>query len=356
MKARHIAIFVFLFATIICLRGTESKAESLDKWDLTKEYTLEQNSVKYYAYLTKDRKESWIYKAELLDKKNMLDVVFPKKVEGTPVTCLGVISEFYPILEKEGLLIGDYWNLFYQSWEPYCDHDKFPNPLVQNVRSVILPDTVNTMANASFACMTNLKYVHLPKNINVLTKYMFYGCKDLKKIDFASEVEIPGNCHILEYCESLKGLMEESEFRREGMTIQCKGGWIINKSEKTLIQVMPGAESVSIPASVKGIEPSAFYRSSLKKVKVSKKNKYFAVQGNCLYNKKNGKLILVFGKKNTITISKKVKKLDRNVMVAKYKIKRLRIPGKLKRASGWKKPFVSNNKKVKIYYRGKRIR
>lgn len=239
--------------------------------------------------------------------------------------------------------------------EPYSDHGKRPAPLITNVRSIVLPDTVKEMGSAAFACMSNLEYVHLSSEIKTLTNYMFYGCRDIQKVDFPAKVEVPANSTALQFCDGLKGLMEEAEFRHEGMTITCQGNLLINQSEKTLIQVMPSAESILIPASVKGIEPSAFYGSSLKKVKVSKNSKYFAVQGNCLYNKKNGKLILVFGKKSTITISKKVKKIDKNVMVTKYKIKKLRIPGKLKRANGWKKPFVTNNKKVKIYYRGKRI-
>lgn len=149
--------------------------------------------------------------------------------------------------------------------------------------------------------------------------------------------------------------MEEVEFRREGMTIISKGDLLINQSEKTLIQVMPTATQVTIPASVKEIEPSAFTNSSLKKVKVEKENKYFAVHKRCLYKKKTGKLILAFGKKSTLTLSGKVKKIGKSSMVTKYKIKKLVIPKKTKRVDKWEKPYITNNKKVRIYYCGKRI-
>lgn len=354
MKEKLFGGLALVFMAALWFQCSTVQASSLDRWDLTKEYTVEKDSVKYYAYLSKDKKESWIYKAELIDEKKMLNVIFPDKVESLPVTCLGVTRDLADTIDVEINKWG-YYTLFYKLWEPHYDHGKRPDPLITNVRSVILPDTVTEMGDATFACMSNLKTVHLPKNITTLVKFMFYGCKDLQRIEFAPEVEVPDST-IFQYCDGLKGLMEESEFRREGMTITCQGNMIINKSEKILIQVMPTAKKITIPAHVKEIEPAAFTGSSLQKVKAAKKNKNFAVHGRCLYNKKNGKLILVFGKGSKLTFSKKIKKIDKHVMIAKYKIKKLVLPSKVKRSSGWKKPFIANNQNVKIYYCGKRIR
>lgn len=351
MKSNYLAIAVLVLAVLVCVRTNTVQAASLDQWDLKKEYTLEKNSVKYYAYLSKDKKESWIYKAELLDKNKMLDVVFPKEMEGLPVTCLGITNELEWAWDK-----GDcYYNLFGQSLEPWGYYDKRPLPKIVNVRSVILPDSVTEMGDATFACMSNLKYVHLPKKIITLVKYMFYGCKDLQNIDFAPKIEVPDST-VFQFCDGLKGLMEESDFRREGMIISCKGSMLIYEDLKKLIQVMPKAKKITIPAYVKEIEPAAFQGCSLQKVKINKKNKKFAVQGRSLYNRKDGRLLLVFGKGSRLTFSKRIKKLDKYVMVAKYKIKKIVIENKLQRKTGWKKPFLANNKKVKIYYCGKRIR
>lgn len=344
------------FISIFAMTFLDVQASTLDRWDLTKEYTLEKGSVKYYAYLSKDKKESWIYKAELLDKSKMLDIAFPKKMEGVPVTCLGFTHDLYDKVDEELNKWSGYYNLFSAFWEPYYDHGKRPDPLIVNVRSVVLPDTVKEMGSAAFACMINLRYVHLPKGIQFLNNFMFYGCRDLQKVDFPSKIEVPVNSNALLFCDGLKGLMEEVEFRREGMTIISKGGLLINQSEKTLIQVMPTATKVTIPADIKGMEPSAFTNSSLKKVKVAKKNKYFAVHKRCLYRKKTGKLILAFGKGSTLTLSGKVRKIDKSAMVTKYKIKKLFLPNKVKRVGGWKKIFAANNKRIKIYDRGKRIR
>lgn len=139
-------------------------------------------------------------------------------------------------------------------------------------------------------------------------------------------------------------------------TLTFSGNMVINQTEKTLIQVMPDAKKITIPAEVKWIEPTAFKNCSLKTVKVAKKNKSFAVHKRCLYRKKEGQLVLVFGKGSTVTLSKKIKEIGEDVATAKYKIKKLIIPKKMERYDNWKKPYVTNNKKVKIYYCGKLIR
>lgn len=112
-------------------------------------------------------------------------------------------------------------------------------------------------------------------------------------------------------------------------------------------RIVKRAEQITIPAGVKGIEPLAFAGCHLKTVKVEKGNKTFAVHGRCLYNKKNGKLVLAFGKGSKLTLSKRIKRIDKDSMAAAYK---------LKWSSGWKNSFVANHNNIKIYYRGKRIR
>lgn len=153
------------------------------------------------AYLSKDKKESWIHKAELLDKNKMLDVVFPKKMENVPVTRLGFSHDIYDQEDEEveWYKWEVYFNLFSASWEPHYDYGKRPSSLILNVRSVVLPDTVKEMGSAAFACMSNLQYVHLPKNITSLNSYMFYGCLDLQKIDFPSKIEVPANSTALQF-------------------------------------------------------------------------------------------------------------------------------------------------------------
>lgn len=350
MKGRLLGLLVLLFTVFPFFQGSVAQASSLERWDTTNEFTLEQDSVVYHAYLSKDKKESWIYKADLQDKQKSLDIIFPETIQGIPVTCVGMTSELFYEIDEWASDMGVYYNLFSEELEPHYDYGKRPSPLITNVHSVVLPDTIKEMGPAAFACMSNLRYVHLPQKIKSLTSYMFYGCRDLQKIDFPSKIKVPANSTALQFCDGLKGLMEEVEFRREGMTIIREGNLLINQSEKILIQVMPTATQITVPANIKEIVPSAFTNSSLKKVKVAKNNKYFAVHKRCLYGKKDGKLLLAFGKGSTLTLSGKVKKIDKSSMVTKYKIKKLVIPKKIKRIGKWKKPYIANNKKVKINY------
>ena len=58
----------------------------------------------------------------------------------------------------------------------------------------------------------------------------------------------------------------------------------------------------------------------------------------------------MFGKGSTLTLSKKIKQISEDVVVTKAKLKKLIISHKVKRYNNWRKPFVKNNKKIKIYY------
>ena len=156
-------------------------------------------------------------------------------------------------------------------------------------------------------------------------------------------------------CSKLAGLAYITK-HLDGDTLSFSNNMVIDLTEKDLVQVMPDAKKIIIPKNVKDIEATAFVNTNIKTLKVSKKNKYLATHKRCLYQKKSGELIYVFGKGSTLTLSKKIKKLSEDVVVTKAKLKKLIISHKVKRYNNWKKPFVKNNKKIKIYYRGKRVK
>lgn len=354
MREKCLLFVALIVATVFWIKGSTVQAASLTQWDLTKEYTLEKDNVRYYAYLTRDHKESWIYKAELLDKNNILDVIFPKTMEGVPVTCLGISYELYWSWPSEEGVEDSVRNIFNVHMPIECNTDVRPDPVIKNVRTVVLPDTAKELGPAAFAYMGNLSYVHLPAQLKTLNNFTFYGCRDLRKIDFPAKFKI-ADSDVFSYCDGLKGLKNESR-KLFNDTLSFSGNMVINETEKTLIQVMPDAKKITIPARVKWIEPTAFKNSSLKTVKVAKKNKSFVAHKRCLFSKKEKELILVFGTGRTLTLSKKIKEIGQNVATTKYKIKKLIIPKKLKRVDKWKKPYTTNNEKIKIYYCGKRIR
>ena len=54
MKMKKILVSMFLLFLVLCLKSNVSNAaetDALNRWDLTKEYTVEQNSIRYHAYL-----------------------------------------------------------------------------------------------------------------------------------------------------------------------------------------------------------------------------------------------------------------------------------------------------------------
>ena len=361
---KNIIVSMTMIILTLCLQGTISSAvegkQNLDYWDITKEYMMTNQNVTYHAYLSKDKKESWIFKADVAKDKKNVNVVIPDKIENAPVVMLGFISEFYNIYVPK-LKIPGWDDKNMEEWEGYITffgdiiepwHGVTPQKV--NVNKIIMPDSVETIGKAAFSYVSSLKYVYLSKQIKEINEFVFVGCKNLEKIDFPISVQILGT-KVFQGCKKLAGLNHETKNLKND-TLTFSGNMVINQTEKTLIQVMPDAKKITIPKSVKWIEPTAFKNTSIKTVKVSKKNKYFAVHKRCLYRKAEKELVYVFGKGSKLILSKKIKQISEDVVVTKTKLKKLIISHKVKRYNNWKKPFVKNNKKIKIYYRGKRVK
>ena len=124
MKVKTILVPIFLLFLVLCLKSNVSTAaevstmERLDYWDVSKEYTITNQDATYHAYLSKDKKESWIFKADLLNKEKMLDIIIPQKIENAPVVMLGFISEFYNIYVPK-LKIPGWDDKNMEEWEGY---------------------------------------------------------------------------------------------------------------------------------------------------------------------------------------------------------------------------------------------
>ena len=66
---------------------TSTEGNVIDGYDVSKEYTVSQDGVTYHDYLSQDRSQSLIFKADVT--KNCKQVKFPSSVDGTPVTRIG---------------------------------------------------------------------------------------------------------------------------------------------------------------------------------------------------------------------------------------------------------------------------
>ena len=98
-----------MLVLVLCLKANVSNAaeisamERLDYWDVSKEYTITNQDATYHAYLSKDKKESWIFKADVAKDKKNIRVVIPDKVENAPVVIVGATSGYKEILAKQNL-------------------------------------------------------------------------------------------------------------------------------------------------------------------------------------------------------------------------------------------------------------
>ena len=368
MKMKKILVSMFLLFFALCLKANVSNAaeisamERLDYWDVSKEYTITNQDATYHAYLSKDKKESWIFKADLLNKEKMLDIIFPQKIENAPVVIVGATSGYKEILAKQNLGSvgiqgpdGSYhldaevtlWGDMLEPWH-------YAGPYKKNIKSITMPDTVTYLGAAAFAYTTSLETIHLPNQLASLQNYTFLGCKNLRKIDTSAKVKVEAK-EVFTGCDKLAGLTYITK-HLQGDTLSFSNNMVIDLTEKDLVQVMPDAKKIIIPKNVKNIEAVAFVNTNIKSVKVAKKNKKFSVHKRCLYEKKTGELVYIFGKGSVLKLSAKIKKISGDAVVAKAKLKKLIISHKVKRYNNWKKPFVKNNKKIKIYYRGKRVK
>ena len=195
---------------------------------------------------------------------------------------------------------------------------------------------------AAFAYTTSVETIHLSNQLVSLREYTFLECKNLKKIDTSAKVKVEAK-EAFTGCSKLAGLAYITK-HLDGDTLSFSNNMVIDLTEKDLVQVMPDAKKIIIPKNVKDIEATAFVNTNIKTLKVSKKNKYLATHKRCLYQKKSGELIYVFGKGSTLTLSKKIKKLSEDVVVTKAKLKKLIISHKVKRYNNWKKRFITVGK------------
>ena len=158
---KNIIVSMTMIILTLCLQGTISSAvegkQNLDYWDITKEYMMTNQNVTYHAYLSKDKKESWIFKADVAKDKKNVNVVIPDKIENAPVVMLGFISEFYNIYVPK-LKIPGWDDKNMEEWEGYITffgdiiepwHGVTPQKV--NVNKIIMPDSVETIGKAAFS-------------------------------------------------------------------------------------------------------------------------------------------------------------------------------------------------------------
>ena len=92
------------------------------------------------------------------------------------------------------------------------------------------------------------------------------------------------------------------------------------------------------------------------KVSIAKKNKSIAKQGQCIYEKKSGKLLIAVAKKNVVKIGNKVKLISEDAsLCGSRQLKKLDIGASVKTLQGawgefYRAGYVTT---TKVYFRSK---
>ena len=163
-----------------------------------------------------------------------------------------------------------------------------------------------------------LEAVTIPDSVYEIKAYAFYNCVNLSKITTGKNVKKIGE-------SAFRGCKNLKEFK------------IPSKVTKLNYDVFThtGIKSLHIGKNVKNISSSSFHNMAnkpLKKITVSKKNKYYSSQDGVLYNKKKTKLILCPPSlnKKSLTLPSSLKTIDSYAIHNNKNLQTVKLQNKLK--------------------------
>lgn len=241
MKRRILSALTALFMLFVCCLGEPSKASAADITE-TDGFLCQRSG---------DGGSITLIKYTGTKKK----VVVPDRIDGTPVTAVGE--------------------------ECFMDNQK--------ITEVILPDSVAVIGDFVFRNCRSLKKVRLPRNITVLPESTFISCRQLKSIDLPkkltvigdgalahsglTKVTIPASVTVLETsafsdCYNLKKITIPKNSRLKKIGFQC---FALCKKLKT----------ITLPASIKTLEPQAFEASCFEKISFAPNAKIKEIPDYC---------------------------------------------------------------------------
>ena len=133
----------------------------------------------------------------------------------------------------------------------------------QNIESVIIPNSVNTIGNSAFGSCVNLTSVTIPNSVTTVEPGAFYSCLNLATVYIPASVT---KIDAFEMCTSLT----EINVDNDNTEYTSEDGVLFSKDKKTLVSYPVGktGESYSIPSTVTKIEESAFAYGRLKTINI----------------------------------------------------------------------------------------
>ena len=273
------------------------------KWDKENKIVAEHKGIKFFAYLSKDKKECWVYKIKAPKDFTGNEIIFPEKIQNVAITKLGGPSNL-----EDGEAIYDIWG---RSFEPYHNFSN-GDPTKNGVKKIQLPDTVQTITAGAFGGLKHLEEITLPEALKKIDCALFYDCKSLVTITMGSQLKsIEKNSYgTFERCKKLTEFIV-SEENPKYCSVE---GMIASKDKTELILVPTARKKVDVPNGIKKIEELAFLPDSyteeihisvsvekisttsicgkrIRNIVIADKNIHYAISNHSLYEKKSGMLI-----------------------------------------------------------------
>lgn len=344
-----------------------SESSTLDGWNIANEVTVKDAQTTYHAYLSEDGKAAWIYLAEITDKITKLN--FPDEINGAAVTRLG----YDPALRK--LEEADEFNQNIAGvtveFAHGCDG---ANDKVIQITSVHLPEKLTTLEATALSGLGKMKSIVIPDGVTKINAETFYGCKSLQTVKLPKSMEAFENYTSFAACPKLSKVT----LSRENKNFKMQNGMLLNKKGTKLIWALPKKKKIVVPDSVttiaenalksgnatsvylgkkvKKLEKSAIAGKKITKITLSKKNRALARQGQCIYERKSGRLVAAIAKKKVLKVGNKVKWINGDAsLCGSRRLKKLYLAASVKTLQGrWGEFYEAGYSTTKVYFYSKK--
>ena len=342
MKKYIKTIFVLSFAALAfilpCQKAKATSVETQKKWSTKKSIVYTKKGIQYYSYISKNKKECWIYKIKLKSKK-VTQLNFPETIKGKKVTTIGAIQSLYPNDEDAC------FNIMGEVFEPWHGVEAESSNKIQ---TITVPETVKKLAKDTLAGFKKAKKITISSRITSLEAYQFYGDKQLKTI------YIGGDCREISYnsfgrCKNLKTIkfgkkvktvdseaftdcykLKTINVNKKNKYLFTQNGLLLTKDKKKLLIVPCGKKKVKIPEGVTEIADKIMYAAKVKEIWIPKSlkkigdyafdmtdlKKWHIASGSvmaktksCVYSKETGELIYLFYSKSPVKLPEGVTRI-----------------------------------------------
>lgn len=167
----------------------------------------------------------------------------------------------------------------------------------ESLKSIVFPKNIKEIPEYAFGGCKTLTKISIPQKVGIIKKGAFANCSKLKTVKLNKKLYALGDRTFAGSGLTSIGLNNNLQFIGNGAFQETKVKNLTLKGKVTYIGNRVFADcqkltSISIPASVKGINPGAFNNCiSLRTIKVATGNKSYSSRDGVLYNKDTTRLI-----------------------------------------------------------------